>query len=203
MKLIGIVGGIASGKSFVSRAFQDLGAKWINADAMVHDAYRRPEVLQRLQDRWGTLILDQHGQLDRSKVADLVFEPSAEGRRELEWLESLLHPLLRQQILQQLQTWRSSAAVPAVILDAPVLLKAGWDTLCDELIFVAASESTRWSRIQQRGWTRQQWEQREALQTPLAEKQARATAVINNDGTAEETERQVRQFWERSVVGSS
>jgi dephospho-CoA kinase len=203
MKLIGIVGGIASGKSFVSRAFQDLGAKWIHADAMVHAAYRRPEVLQRLLDRWGPTIMDGQGQLDRSKVAALVFEPSENGQRELEWLESWLHPMLREQILQQLEIWRREGTVLAVVLDAPILFKAGWDKLCDALIFVSASESSRWSRVQQRGWTRQQWEQREALQTPLAEKLARATAVIQNDGTAADTLWQVREFWDRSVVGSS
>jgi dephospho-CoA kinase len=203
MKLIGIVGGIASGKSFVSRAFQDLGAKWINADAMVHEVYRLPAVLQALTQRWGRDVLDQQGQLDRGLVAGIVFAPSDQAKSELQWLESLVHPLVKEQILRQLEEWRQDPQVSVVVLDAPVLLKAGWDQLCDELIFVDASASQRWTRVEARGWTREQWLQRESLQTPLAEKLARSTRTIDNNGPPEATRSQVHAIWQTLTLGRS
>ncbi len=195
MKLIGIVGGIASGKSFVSRAFQDLGAKWINADALVHVVYRESAIIQTLCQRWGPGVLDEQGQVDRTQLAARVFAPTMEAQMELEWLESLVHPLVKDQILRQLDEWRNDPTVEVVVLDAPVLLKAGWDKLCDELVFVDASESQRWERVQARGWTWEQWQQRESQQTPLLEKLARSTRTIDNNGSPESTRIQVQQIW--------
>lgn len=199
MKLIGIVGGIASGKSFVSRAFQDLGAKWVNADAMVHEVYRRPSVIQALSQRWGAGVIDEQGQVDRARVAAIVFGPTDQARAELEWLESLVHPLVKDQIQQQLEVWRTDPDVRVVVLDAPVLLKAGWDQLCDELVFVDANESQRWARVQARGWSQEQWQQRELMQTPIAEKLARSTRMIDNNGSPEATHHQVRRIWEAMI----
>lgn len=199
MKLIGIVGGIGSGKSFVSRAFQDLGAKWIDADRMAHAAYGLPEVQRVVRERWGDLVFTPDGEIDRAQIAARVFAPTEQGATDLEWLESLLHPIVRSQLEPQLEQWRREGAVPVVILDAPVLIKAGWHKLCDELIFVEAAEATRWQRVQPRGWTVDQWQRREALQTSLAEKQALATVTIANDGSADETRRQVQELWNRWV----
>jgi len=195
MKLIGIVGGIASGKSFVSRAFQDLGAKWIDADALVHAVYRESAIIQILCQRWGTVVLDEKGQVDRAQLAARVFAPTMEAKVELEWLESLVHPLVKDQILRQVHEWQNDPTVEVVVLDAPVLLKAGWDKLCDELVFVDASESLRWERVQARGWTWEQWQQRESQQTPLSEKLARSTRTIDNNGSPESTRIQVQKIW--------
>lgn len=200
MKLIGIVGGIASGKSFVSRAFQDLGAKWIDADAMVHEVYRQASVLHALTQRWGTEVLDQHGNLDRRQVAAIVFAPHQEARLELEWLEALVHPLVAERIKQQLEQWRLDPSIQIVVLDAPVLIQAGWDRLCDELIFVDSNESQRLARAQARGWTRDEWQRRESLQTSLAEKLARSTRTIDNNGSPAATLAQVETIWKSLVA---
>jgi dephospho-CoA kinase len=202
MKLIGIVGGIGSGKSFVSRAFQDLGAKWIDADRLAHEAYSLPEVRQAVQDRWGEQIVSADGRIDRAQVAARVFAPNEQGIQDLEWLEALLHPIVRRQLEQELDRWRDGG-VPLVILDAPVLIKAGWHEFCDELVFVAADEVTRWQRVQPRGWTRDQWQRREALQTSLVEKQALATVTVDNDGSAAETQQQIQELWNRWVTTAS
>lgn len=199
MKLIGIVGGIGSGKSFVSRAFQDLGAKWIDADRMAHAALGWPEVQRALRDRWGDRVFAPDGQVNRAEVAAIVFAPNDQGVRDLDWLEALLHPIVRRQLEPQLEQWRRDSAVPVVILDAPVLIKAGWHKMCDELVYIEATEATRWQRVQPRGWTIDQWRRREALQTSLTEKQALATVTIVNDGSAEETLRQVQTLWKRWV----
>lgn len=201
MKLIGIVGGIASGKSYVSRAFQDLGAKWIDADAMVHEVYHQASVLQALTERWGTGVLDQQGNLDRRQVAAIVFAPDHEAKLELEWLEALVHPLVAERIKQQLDQWRMDSSIQVVVLDAAVMIQAGWDKLCDELIFVDADESQRWERAQARGWTRGEWLRRESLQTSLAEKLARSTRTIDNNGSPAATLAQVQAIWKSLVAG--
>ncbi|MBL8891740.1 MAG: dephospho-CoA kinase [Planctomycetaceae bacterium] len=199
MKLIGIVGGIASGKSFVSRAFQDLGAKWIDADAMVHEAYRLPSVLHAISQRWGTHVLDQQGNLDRRQVASIVFASNPGAKSELAWLEALVHPLVAEQIEDQLEQWRLDPSIQVVVLDAPVLIQAGWDRLCDKLIFVDADETQRMSRAQARGWTREEWQRRESLQTSLEEKLARSTWSIDNNGSPADTLAQVRMIWKSLV----
>jgi dephospho-CoA kinase len=85
--------------------------------------------------------------------------------------------------------------VLAVILDAPVLVKAGWDHLCDHIVFVETNEPSRRQRATARGWSVDEWRRREALQTPLDQLRRLADAVVDNSGPPEDTEQQVRQIW--------
>jgi len=203
MKLIGIVGGIASGKSFVSQLFQELGAQWIDADRLVHQAYQQPEIRERLVERWGAAILDADGQPSRSAIAQRVFAGTPQGQQDLAWLEQLLHPVVAERIRPQLTAWREDPSVTVAVLDAPVLIEAGWHRWCDELVFVQADEQQRWRRIRQRGWSRDQWRQREDCQTSLGEKRRLATRVIDNNGDPEQTRRQVRDLWRQIVASNS
>lgn len=202
MKLIGVVGGIGSGKSLISRQLQALGAEWVNADAMVHEVYRTEVAKGRLKDRWGLAVFDTSGEVDRGRIAEIVFESSERGQVELEWLEGWLHAELGHTIRHRVEELRAAGTVPAVVLDAPVLLKAGWDQWCDELLFVECPAEERWRRVSTRGWSRVQWEQREALQTPLQEKRSKSTFVINNGGSVEETSRQLQEFWSSRIKGT-
>ena len=88
-----------------------------------------------------------------------------------------------------------SGAAPAAVLDAPVLLKAGWDAICDQVVFVETRLEVRQARARQRGWNADELARREASQTPLAEKRARATAVIENSGSPAQTAIQVEALW--------
>lgn len=195
MKVIGVVGGVASGKSLVTDCLARCGASVLNADLVGHEVLREPEVIAALTQRWGPGVLDPNGQIDRRAVARIVFAPGAEAEKA--FLESISHPRIAQRLRDQLDAWRKAGNVDVVVLDAAIMLETGWATACDEIWFVDTPAEVRQERAKQRGWTEDQWKAREAAQWPVAKKRAAATRVIDNQGTPEETCRQVRQLLEQ------
>jgi len=194
MHVIGIVGGVGSGKTLVATEFKRLGASVLDADQAGHEVLRDPAVRHALRGRWGDAVLRPDGQVDRRAVAQIVFASTPEAAEELRFLERWTHPRI-EQCLQDRVTELAEAGVEAVVFDAPVMLKAGWDRLCDHIVFVDAPAKCRQARCRARGWTDQQWARREAAQTPLAGKRARADQVIDNSGSIESTRCQVEQLW--------
>jgi dephospho-CoA kinase len=196
MFVIGLVGGVASGKSFVAAELERLGADVLNADRAGHEVLAQEDVKEAIRRRWGDKIFDGSEQVNRSALAQIVFAPPPDGPRELTHLEQITHPqieiLLRQQMRQ-----RTDAGVRAVVLDAPVLFKAGWDTLCDFIVFVEAPREVRLTRAQSRGWSEEEFDRRETAQELLPWKRSRADAVIDNGGSARRTAAQVEQLWRR------
>jgi dephospho-CoA kinase len=203
MKIIGLLGGVASGKSAVAGLFCELGAAVLDADRAGHEALRRPEIIEALRNRWGNSILGQDGQIDRPAVAKIVFAPDPQASTELAFLEGLTHPLITEALSREIERLSAEAAHPAAILDAPVLLKAGWDRFCDHLVFVDVPRNQRLSRAIVRGWSDEQFIGREAAQEPLPEKRARCDTIINNSGSLEETRRQVSRFWDSLILRRS
>ena len=178
--VVGILGGVGSGKSLVAEQLRQMGAEVFSADEAGHRALDDPAITGELVARWGDTILAADGRLDRQAIAERVFQgPDAE--RELEFLEQLTHPRIGREMKVFLDQVRQRDDLRLAVIDAALLLEAGWDTACDELLFVAVDDEIRWQRCQQRGWSRQQWEAREASQKSLDEKQARASFVIDNN----------------------
>ena len=192
MKVIGIVGGVASGKSVVSRELQRLGAVALNVDGFGHDVLRQPEIVSLVVQRWGKEVLDTDGQVIRKKIAAIVF--ADDGAKELAYLESITHPRISARIAQEIENSRQTDC-PALIVDAAVMLKAGWDRHCDVILFVNCPKETRWERAKNRGWTREQFESRELSQTAIDRKRATANIVIDNSGSLDQTYEQVLDFW--------
>lgn len=199
MKLIGLVGGIASGKSFVARQLADLGAQVIDADKLAHQQLGEPEVVELLVQRWGEEIRNADGTVRRDRIAKIVFADTPQGKRELEWLEQQLHPRIHAQVLNLLEQWRSEEML-AVVLDAPVLIKAGWHHQCDEIVFVECSREERLARAAARGWDDAELARREAYQTPVEEKRKLSTFVVQNDGEPQKTRQQLETFWQQRVL---
>ncbi|MCE9556291.1 MAG: dephospho-CoA kinase [Planctomycetes bacterium] len=195
MKLIGIIGGVASGKSVVAKCLAELGAAVLDADAAGHAVLLEPQVEQAASVRWGNAIFTPDGHIDRRLLAAIVFGPGAEAPTELKYLESLTHPRIRQRLLDKIAVLTKQGIHRAAVLDAPVLLKAGWDELCDAIVYVDAPHAVRQARALQRGWTAEEFARREGAQESLPEKQARADKTIDNSGSLEHTRRQVRDFW--------
>lgn len=195
MILIGILGGVASGKSEVANRLRALGAEVLDADRAGHAVLCEPEVRQALERRWGPRILDAAGQVDRRKVAEIVFAGTTESEAELAFLEGLTHPRIGRRLEEQLAQWQR-AGVPAAVLDAPVMLKAGWDRLCQRMVFVDTPWPVRLARARQRGWTEAEFAAREAAQEPLEAKRARADVTIDNAATREQLAAQVDRFWQ-------
>jgi dephospho-CoA kinase len=188
MRLIGLTGGIASGKSLVSRQLQRLGATVIDADRIARDVVLpgRPgwEMIVR---EFGGSFIDSDGGLDRKALGQLVFNDP----RALERLNRITHPLILAEVDRLLQIYRSGPE-GIVVLDAPLLFETGLDRLVDEVWVVVVDHQTQVKRLMERDrLTEQEAGQRIRLQIPLEEKASRADRVIDNRGSAAETERQV------------
>jgi dephospho-CoA kinase len=200
MIVIGLAGGVASGKSLVAEYLKRLGAVVLDGDSEGHAVLREPDVVEQLRAHFGEAVLRLDGSIDRAAVAQRVFAQTAEGRRNLEFLEKITHPRIGERLSRRLDELRQRD-VPMVVLDAAVMFKAGWDRQCDRILFVDAPRETRLQRALRRGWSAVQFEQREAAQTPLEMKRARSDTIIDNSGPEELTRRQVEQFWQTLNLG--
>jgi dephospho-CoA kinase len=194
MRIIGLLGGIASGKSFVAEQFRQLGAAVLDADRVGHDVLRLPAVKDAVRDEFGAEVFDSTGEIDRKALGQIVFGPPPEGPGQLARLEQITHPEIRRRLTEQVQQL-ASAGVPLAILDAPVLLKAGWAEVCDALVFVDCDEALRRARAVERGWTPEEFAAREAAQESVAEKRGRADFVLENSGEMEYTKAQIERLW--------
>ncbi len=194
--VVGLVGGVGSGKSFVTRELENLGAFVIDGDALGHEVLRLSEVKQEIQARWGEDVFDAEGDVNRRELARIVFAKNAEGFQELNYLERITHPRIAHKIKERLEEAQKNR-IRAVVLDAAVMFKAGWNRFCDTILFVEASQVSREERAARRKWSPQDLHAREQSQEPLEWKRQNADAVIDNSGTMEDTRRQVREFWDR------
>jgi dephospho-CoA kinase len=195
MKVIGLLGGIASGKSMVAKQLVELGAGLLDGDRAGHEVLEIPEVIDEVRARWGEGVLNDAGQVDRKALAAIVFAPPPDGPPELAALERLTHPLIRERLQREITRFRESGR-RAVVLDAPVMEKAGWDKLCDEIWYVDAPRDLRISRARARGWSDEEFRCREEAQEPLDLKRKRANRIILNAGTEEAARTQVVRFWQ-------
>ena len=199
MLVIGVLGGVASGKSLVSNELARLGAGVLDADSAGHEVLRMPAIMAAARQRWGDEIFAADGQIDRKRLAQIVFSPPPEGQQERKYLEELTHPEIGRLLGQQAQGMADAGTV-AAILDAPLLLEAGWDKFCGRLMFVDAPRELRLQRALARGWSEKEFAVREGAQEWLASKRGRADVVVDNSGPPEQTRDQVQRLW-HSLVG--
>jgi dephospho-CoA kinase len=199
LSVIGLVGGIASGKSLVAGQLVELGAGLLDADRAGHEVLELPEVEAAARDRWGDRVFGPDGRIDRGQLAEIVFSPPPEGPPEREFLEKLTHPRIAERICRQARQ-AADSGVRAVVLDAPLIFESGWDKLCTKVVYVDAPRRARLSRAIARGWTEEGFAAREAVQLPLDTKRRRADLVIDNSGSPEQTRVQLERFWP-SLVG--
>ncbi len=175
--VIGLVGGIGSGKSAVAAAWKSLGCTVAHSDDLAKRALEDPTIRDTLIGWWGATVLDTAGRVDRSAVAKIVFTDGSQRKR----LEELVHPWIEQ--LRRAAFAASPKDVPALVIDAPLLLEAGLDRECDAVVFVDAPLSERIRRVQSnRGWDTTELSRREAAQWSLDRKRAAAHHVISNEG---------------------
>ena len=195
--VLGLVGGIGAGKSTVADALARHGGRIVAADPLGHEALERPDILARVVEIWGERgILTPDGKVDRKKFGRIVFPSPVERSR----LEHLVHPYIEGRIKEEVDKARVDPAARFVVLDAAIMLEAGWDGVCDKLVFVDAPRPVRLARVQaQRGWTDADLANREAVQMPGEKKKERADAVIDNGGSPEAAAAQVDELvrkWE-------
>jgi dephospho-CoA kinase len=192
--VIGVVGGIGSGKSTVGRLIAELGEGIVvDSDALAKRALERDDVRAQLVRWWGPEVLTPEGQADRARIAAIVFEKPDERTR----LEALVHPLVRQSRAELIARARAQGRSLAVI-DAPLLLEAGIDKECDLVVFVDTPRERRLARVSAtRGWTEAELSRREAAQWDLERKRGASDAVISNGGDEGSLREGVRAFLSR------
>jgi dephospho-CoA kinase len=180
--VIGLIGAIGAGKSTAARCFATRGGYTIDADALGHLALQEPGIVSTLVSRWGERICRPDGSLDRRTISKIVFSDSAERSA----LEATVFPFISQRTFEEIFRAQTNPAFAFVVLDAAVLLEAGWGSSVDWLVYLDAPYSVRLARLAIRsGWTESDLAAREAAQWPAAEKKMKADRVLVNDSGPE------------------
>ncbi|MCD6217046.1 dephospho-CoA kinase [bacterium] len=183
--IIGITGGIGSGKSTVANLFRERGFHIIDADDVARDVVKPgSELLIKITTHFGKDILNRDGSLNRAKLASIVFQ----NQKEREYLEQILHPKIISQIIIQIE----KADVKTVIIVVPLLIESGMDKLCDLVIVVIADVETRITRIEKRNTVdRDEILSRINAQISDTERSENADIIIDNNSDVNELARQV------------
>ena len=195
--IIGLTGGIATGKSTVAEMLVKRGALLVDADQIARDVVAPgSEVLVKIatffMEQYQLNVVQENGALDRKTLGELVFSnPHAK-----EALNSMIHPPIRKQIIERIQTLERENPQKLIIADIPLLFESKYDYMFDEVMLVYVSRQTQLQRLMKRdGITLEQAEQRLAAQLPIDEKRKLASVIIDNSGIFADTERQIEQFW--------
>lgn len=187
--VLGIMGGIGSGKSEVARLLASLGCVVADSDAHAREILLRPQVRDQLAAWWGKGVLNAAGEIDRTAVGRIVFADAAQRTR----LEALVHPLIHE-VRERMFDAARAAGARALVIDAPLLMEVGLDKVCDALVFVDAPLDQRQARVAAaRGWSAAELRRRESTQMPLERKRARSAIIIGNTGGPDELAASVRR----------
>ena len=198
--IIGIAGGIGSGKSFVAQLFGELGCLVISSDDQVREAYRDSTVVATLRQWWGDEVLTPVGEVNKRVIAAKVFGQPVERER----LEKLLHPMVNRARERLMEAAATDPKVPAYVWDTPLLFETGLNAKCDTVVFVDAPQALRLARVTaSRGWDAGELARRENSQMPLDTKRKLSQYVVENTADADAVRGQVRavlsRILERSV----
>jgi dephospho-CoA kinase len=186
--VIGIVGGIGSGKSLVAGMFGQLGCKVICSDEAAHRALQDAAIKSRIIAEFGTDILGDQHEIDRSRLGKLVFSDAAKRAS----LNAIVHPYVAEYRLKCLQEYRRDSQIKGVVLDSPLLAETGLYQRCHAVVYVHCEANERYSRVQKnRGWSLAEWQKREAAQWSLDKKLEISHYVVSNEAEAPHTAAQV------------
>jgi len=194
MKVVGLTGGIGSGKSTVSKYLVELGAVVIDADRVGHEAFEPNTVAwHEIVATFGKQIIAPGGEVDRKKLGEIVFsQPESLSR-----LNQIMHPRMYDMIEAQIEDYRRQG-VDVVVLEAAILIEANWTLLVDEVWVTVAPEAAVLERLkQQRGLGEEQTLARIHSQLSTEERVKHADVIINNDGDLDEAKAKVKELWVR------
>ena len=199
MRLIGLTGGIATGKSTVAQMLRDRGATVIDADELAREAVRPgTPALAEIVARFGDRVVDTAGELDRAAMADIVFTDAA-ARHDL---ERITHPRVIE-LMQQGIADAFARDAPIVVVDVPLLFETGRDDMFEGVLLVHAAPAVQVRRLLVRdGLSEVAAQQRLDAQLPIDQKRNRAMWVIENGDNLADTERQVAAWWDEDVGNS-
>jgi dephospho-CoA kinase len=194
--IIGLVGGVGSGKSTVAAEFAKLGCNVIDADKIVHEFLLKKAVREKIVSLFGRTILNSSGEIDHKKLAEVVFADA----EKLLLLNTIIHPLVLDRTEELIKKYNNQPRIKAIVLDMPLLAEVGWAKRCDRLIFVDCKRKLRINRAQKTsGLSEKQIKIRENFQISLDSKACLADNIIDNNSDFEALIRQVAKIF-TSVV---
>ncbi len=186
--VLGLIGGIGAGKSTAAACLAARGGCVIDCDKLGHVALEQPEVKGELRAQWGDAVFNADGSVNRRAVAGVVFGTPSER----EWLEGVVFPVIGRLADERIQSANADPAVRFSVLDAAVLLEAGWKDRCDRVLYIDAPRELREARLAARSkWTAADLTAREAAQWPSDVKKRHADVVLVNDGTREQLQERI------------
>ncbi|MFC4183556.1 dephospho-CoA kinase [Saccharococcus thermophilus] len=188
---IGLTGGIASGKSTVTGMIRELGIPVIDADQVARDVVKvGEEAYAQIVATFGQDILQANGEIDRAKLGAIVFH----NERERKKLNAIVHPAVRRRMMAEKEAYVQNGA-KTIVLDIPLLFESELTHFIDKVIVVYVDDEVQLERLMKRnGFSKEEALARIRSQLPLREKVKKADAVINNNGTVEETKQQLLQI---------
>lgn len=191
--IIGLTGGIASGKSTVSSMLVELGASLVDADRLAREVVLPgTPTLQAVIDAFGQAIVADDGSLDRKKLGEIVFADESARKR----LESILHPAIRELMKERMNKLESDHPKGLVVVDVPLMYESSLASMFDEVMLVYVPANVQLERLMKRdGLSREQAQARLRAQMPIEQKREMADWIIDNSKGIEQTKAQVRQFW--------
>ena len=198
MFVIGLIGGIGSGKSSVSAILNSLGVEVIDADKVGHEAYTpNSEGWRKVISVFGQDIVGTENEIDRKKLGGIVFsDPS-----EMEKLNKLMHPIIHDLVEEKIQLL-SDQGIKVVVLEAAILIEANWQDLTDEIWLAKSNQEVVIERVQLRNnFTREEIIKRIQSQMSNDEREKHSDIVIDNNGTIEQLEKKVKTLWQSRVNG--
>ena len=199
MLVIGLTGGIGTGKSEVSRILRECGAAIIDADLVGHEAYRRPHspVWREIVAVFGGSVLEPSGEIDRKRLGGVIFnDPEARAK-----LNSIMHPRMAEMVKEKIDLLRQQGE-EVVVLEAAVLVEAGWDSLVDEIWVAYSPETEVVERLHRRNnLSEEEARSRIRSQLPHEERAKHAHVMVRNFGSMDELLEEVKSLWAGRVKG--
>ena len=192
--VIGVVGGVGSGKSTAAAQFARLGCALVDADRIGHELLAQPDVMDELRRHWGGRVFDSRGRVDRRALGDDVFEHP----QQLAALNAILHPRIRRRMAEQIARACGDADVRGVVVDAALLFEAGCDDLCTHVVFLNCPAAERLRRVSRcRGWDESTWRGRENSQIPLDKKAQMCDYSVDSSSSAAHLAEQISDVFDR------
>ena len=197
INVIGITGGIASGKSTIAGMLGSLGADLIDADKICHELINTKEIALKITKRWGSHLQDNSGKVKRDVLAEIVFS----DEKEIFALNSIIHPVAIKQIKSEIAKLHIEATTMAIVLDAALLVESNLVDICDVVLFVNTEKDRCETRVQNtRKWPLDEIEKREKFQGLLQQKREISDVIINNNNSKKDTLNQVKDFWSQFIT---
>jgi dephospho-CoA kinase len=190
MFILGVTGGVGSGKSTVAKILEKRGARVLDADAIVHELYRGGPLVEAIAQAFGPHTRAADGAVHRAKLGEIVFRDPA---RRLE-LEKLVHPAVRSHVLQEIEKLRRQGFAGIVVIDAALLVESSHPYPLDALLVVTAPQKDRMARLEAKGMSREEAARRMTAQATDEEKERRADFILRNDGTMEDLEARIDEM---------